>query len=74
MNRIHYILLAIIFFAIAGKANLGLDRDIKYAALSTDTKMEKVDQFFKYKINHLQFDEPERSRSCSIRSLICCHA
>ncbi|MCB7479728.1 hypothetical protein [Christiangramia sediminis] len=74
MKRIHYFLFAVIFFAIAGKANLNLDRDMGYAALSTDTKTENVDQFFKYKVNHLQFDEPQKIRSCSIKSAICSHA
>ena len=74
MKRIHYFLFAIIFFAIAGKANYNLDRDMGYVALSTETKPENVDQFFKYKVNHLQFDEAESTRSCSIKSVICSHA
>lgn len=72
MKRIQYFLFAIIFCAIAGKANLNSDKDLKYAALSTDAKRENVDQFFKYKVNHLQFETPERSRSCSVQSVRCC--
>lgn len=73
MKKIHYFLLAIIFFAIAGKANLNSDKDIKYAVLSTDTKMEKVNEFFKYKINHLQLDKSEMNRSCSPKYMRSCN-
>ncbi|SDR96525.1 hypothetical protein [Gramella sp. MAR_2010_147] len=74
MKRIYFSLLAIIFSAIVIKTNTSPIQAMDYAALSTDTKVENVDQFFKYKVNHIQFDKKETIINCSVKSAICCHA
>ena len=73
MKKVQLILMAIIFVAIAGKVSLSPENKVSYAALSTETKLEHVDQFFRYKVNHIQSENSYRVRSCMIQTAVCCH-
>ncbi len=74
MKRISFFIVAVIFLAIAAKASLTLPvHQIEYAALSTDTKKEQVDQFFRYKVNNLQSTESRQLSRCTVKSSVCCN-
>ncbi|GGG38051.1 hypothetical protein [Christiangramia forsetii] len=73
MKKVHLFLFVIIFLSIIAKVSLRSDNELKYTALSIDTKAEQVDYFFEYKVNHLQFDSTYKSMNCEIKSPVCCH-
>ncbi len=73
MKKVQFILSAIILLAIAGKVSFTPVEKVNYAALSPETKLEHVQQFFQYKVNHLQSEKPYRIKSCMIQTAVCCH-
>ena len=73
MKRIQFLLLAIILVAIAGKVNNTQMHSQDYAALSTDTKLEDIEQFFQYKVNHIQSKDPYTVKTCTTETAVCCH-
>lgn len=73
MNKVQFFLFAIIFLSIAMKVSFTRVELEDYAALSTDTELEDVEQFFKYKVNYIQSENPYKIKSCMIQSLVCCH-
>lgn len=75
MKKIQILLVAVILMAIAGRVSfLPLPAEkTDYAALSIDTKLENVEQFFRYKVNPIQSGENFRSRNCTIQRAVCCH-
>lgn len=74
MKKVQFYLVAIIFFSIAMKVSFSPAHRVDYAALSTDTKLEQVEQFFEYKVNNIQSVNPYKIRSCMIQSAVCCHS
>ncbi|GAA4325552.1 hypothetical protein GCM10023115_40310 [Pontixanthobacter gangjinensis] len=73
MKKVQVLLLLVILGAIAGKVNYAPAQQADIAALSTETNLEHVQQFFKYKVNHIQSNKVYRVRSCSIETAVCCH-
>ncbi|HKJ47466.1 MAG TPA: hypothetical protein VJ973_00165 [Christiangramia sp.] len=73
MKRIQFLLFAIILSAIAAKVSFTPDHRVGYAALSIDTKLENVQQFFRYKVNNIQSENTYRVKSCMINTTVCCH-
>ena len=73
MKKVQFFLFAVILAAIAAKVSLIPDHKVEYAALSTDTKLEHVEQFFEYKVNNLPQINPYRVKSCMIQTAVCCH-
>ncbi|QYA27049.1 hypothetical protein G3I01_16620 [Gramella sp. MT6] len=73
MKKVQFFLFAIILVAIAAKVNTTPEVRIDYAALSTDTKLEHVEQFFKYKVNNFPQENSYRVKSCMIQTAVCCH-
>lgn len=73
MKRIQLSLFAIILLSIAAKVSFTTVEKVNYAALSTETKLEHVQQFYQYKVNHIQSGNPYRIKSCMIQTAVCCH-
>jgi hypothetical protein len=73
MKKIQVILLAFILMAIAGKVSLTPNRNFNYAALSTETTMNDVDNFFRYKLNHFPRLKKYEIKTCMIKKYTCCN-
>ncbi len=73
MNKIQIFLFAVILISIATKVSLISEEKVQYAALSTDTKREHIEQFFKYKVNNLPEENSYRAGSCMIQTVMCYH-
>ena len=73
MKRVHLFLLTVILVAIAGKVKFSPAQQTQLAALSTETNLQDVEYFFKYKVNHIQSKENYNVRSCMVKTLVYCH-
>lgn len=73
MKKVQFFLFAVILAAIAAKVSLIPEEKVQYAALSTDTKLEHIEQFFEYKVNNLPKVNSYRVKSCMIQTAVCCH-
>ncbi|MCH4824258.1 hypothetical protein ML462_13860 [Gramella lutea] len=74
MKKVQFFLLAFILLAIAAKVSFTPVKRVDYAVLSTETKLEHVQQFFQYKVNHIQSENPYKIKSCMIQTAVCCHS
>ncbi len=74
MKKLQFILFAVIFVTLAVKAISSSPAPVEYAALSTDTKVEEVQQFFKYKVNNVQNSNNYQVENCMIYTSVCCNA
>ncbi|TRO66916.1 hypothetical protein [Christiangramia sabulilitoris] len=72
MKRIQFFLFALIFTAIAAKVSIIPAKKTGYAVLSIDTKLDHVQEFFRYKVNNIQTDQ-KIVKHCVVRKPVCCH-
>jgi len=68
MKKVHLFLFIIFLSSIAAKVNFSPNKQIPYAVLSTDIKAEAIENFYRYKVNQMQFEPVYKMRSCSVKS------
>lgn len=73
MKRIQLLLFTVILLAIAAKVSFTPEHKAGYAALSIDTKLENVQEFFRYKVYNIQSENKFKVKSCMVKTRMCYH-
>lgn len=71
MKRIHLLLLFFIFLSIAAKVSVA-PAEMENSSLAAENNEQKIEQFFKYKVNPIQSYENRNIIRCRPKATSCC--